>query len=142
MERALARYTGVVLPDLGGVSFNVDYAAETWKSIGTEAVVQWFDSKTRHFGNISRMKLLDIAEEAIPMVMANEDAALSGDYLTQFARSYHKYTQGYDMHSGFWGDWDFDRMKPYATVKAIRAIGNKFGIIPWINKHLPKGVNL
>jgi hypothetical protein len=143
MRNALARYTGVQIPDLGGKTYwNIDYCLESWKGIVTEVGVQYFDSKTRHFGNLSRTKLLDVAEELLPMVMAHEDAKDSPTYLTDFARQYHKYTQGYDMHDGRWGGWNFDYMKPYATIKAVRAIGNKTGLIPKINKHLPKGVNL
>lgn len=139
LENAIARHTGYLS---GTDEINIDYALETYKGIATEIGVQYFDSKTRHFGNISKGKLLDVAEELIPIVMAHEDAKQTGKYMTNFARSYHKLTQGYDMHGGLWGDWDLDRAKGYLTVKIVRAIGNKTGAVSFINKHLPKGLNL
>lgn len=143
LELALARHTGIYEPGgVGGLDFNVDRCLETYKGIATEIVVQYFDSKTRHFGNISKGKLLDIAEELLPIAQAHEDAKRAPDYLTQAARNYHKYTQGYDMQDYPWGSWNFERMKPYATIKIVRAVGNKTGFIPFINKHLPKGLNL
>lgn len=142
LRNALARYTGVMLYDTGLTKFDTDFAKDNWAGMASEIGVQWIDSKTRHFGNMSRGKLLDIVEEAVPIIMAHEDAKGAPDYMTQAARNYHKYTQGYDMLDGSFGTWNFDRMKPYATVKGVRIVANKLGIIPWINKRLPKGINL
>lgn len=139
LENAIARHTGYLS---GTDEIDINYALETYKGIATEIGVQYFDAKTRHFGNISKGKLLDVAEELIPIVMAHEDAKQTDTYMTNFARKYHKLTQGYDMHDGLWGSWDIDRAKGYLTVKLIRAIGNKTGAVSYINRHLPKGLNL
>jgi len=94
---------------------------------------------------MSRKKLLDWTEELIPIFLAHTDGSGSTDYGTQAARSYHKYTQGYDMMAGGnrgYGDWDLSRMTPYIVPKLVRFVGNATGIVGAINKRLPKGINL
>jgi len=141
MLNALARHTGVYAHP-SYTAFDVNRAIPTWEAIGTEMFIQYVDGRTRHFGNISRHKLLDIAEELMPIVIAHTDGGLATDYGTGFARSYHKQTQGYDMSAGQYGDWDLSRVNPYAAVKIARIVGNALGFIPWVNKRLPKGINL
>jgi len=141
MNFALARHTGV-FPDPAMTPFDINRAIPTWEGIGTEMFIQYVDGRTRHFGNISRHKLLDIAEELMPIIIAHTDGGNAVDYGTGFARSYHKQTQGYDMSAGTYGDWDLSRVNPYAAVKIARIVGNALGFIPWVNKRLPKGINL
>ena len=148
MRDALSRHTGVMTHADGRMEFNIDAAVPTWQALGTEGLIEYFDGKTRHFGNITRHKLLDIAEELLPIWMAHTDGSASPDYMTGAMRSYHKQTQGYDMHgmnaaTGMGGgDWDLSRVNTYAAVKIVRAIGNASGFTKWINRRLPKGLNL
>jgi hypothetical protein len=134
LHNAIARHTGYSQPH---GDWNIDRALPTYQAIATEGLIQYIDGKTRHYGNISRKKLLDIAEEAVPIIQAYS----AGGDMAQMANQYHMNTQGYQM-SSIWGDYNASRTKAYLTVKGIRILGNMSGLVPWLNKRLPKGVNL
>jgi hypothetical protein len=133
-KNAVARYTGYSA-DHG--DWDVDRATPTWQGLATTAIMQYADAKTRHYGNISRKKLLDIAEEAIPILQTYE----AGGDLGNMAINYNAFTTGYGG-KGTWGTYSFDHVKPYATVKAVRIVADFFGARTWINRRLPKGLNL
>jgi hypothetical protein len=139
-ENAVARYTGYNASMPGTEAqplWSTDYCGDAWQGIGTAALFQYVDAKTRHYGNISRKKLLDIVEEAIPVFLAYD----RGGSTTAMVTHYNQSTTGYNSAS-LYGDYQFEHVKPYATAKAVRIGLDIFGVRKWINRRLPKGINI
>ena len=134
MKNAVGRYTGY---DTDSGTWDVNRALPTWQGIAATALMQYADAKTRHYGNISKLKLLDIAEEALPIFQTYT----AGGDMGAMANGYNRRTTGYSG-VGAWGGWDFEFLKPYATVKAVRIGLDFLGARKFINKRLPKGINL
>lgn len=135
MENAVTRYSGYNPAD---GTFNIDRALPTWQGVATTALLQYADAKTRHYGNISRKKLLDIAEEAVPMFQAYVD----GGDAALMTNSYNAATTGNNAMAAQYGRYELDYVKPYATMKAVRIGLDFLGVRKFINKRLPKGLNL
>lgn len=138
LRNAVARYTGAMVYDTGQVDFDPKtYAFPNWQGMAVETGIQYLDAKTRHYANVSRKKLLDIAEEAIPIAYAYGQG---GDMATM-ADNYHQVTTGYSMRGAF-GNFDIGRTKPYVLTKLLRVGLDYLGARKFINKRLPKGLNL
>jgi len=135
-KHALRRYTGYNV-DTGGI--NIDEAMPNYQGIATSLIENYIDSKTGHAAGLSRYAIADLIEEGIPILRAHLDASGTFHSTTNHFLFWTKYRTGYDSMSN---THDLGRAREYLLAKGARIVLRKSGVASWINRKLPKGLNI